>query len=43
MTTGPLKKRLSAHDAVFLHWERAEQPFHVCECMVYAGKVQPPT
>jgi len=39
MTTGPLKKRLSAHDAVFLHWERAEQPFHVCECMVYAGKV----
>ena len=39
MTEGPLKKRLSAHDAVFLHWERAEQPFHVCECMVYAGKV----
>jgi WS/DGAT/MGAT family acyltransferase len=32
-------RRLSAHDAVFLHWERDEQPFHVCECMVYAGKV----
>lgn len=34
-----LNHRLSAHDAVFLHWERDEQPFHVCECMVYAGKV----
>jgi diacylglycerol O-acyltransferase len=33
-----LKHRLSAHDAVFLYWERPEQPFHVCECMVYDGK-----
>ena len=23
--------RLSANDAVFLYWERPEQPFHVCE------------
>ncbi len=34
-----LNRRLSAHDAVFLYWERDEQPFHVCECMVYSGKV----
>lgn len=33
-----LKHRLSAHDAVFLYWERPEQPFHVCECMVYDGQ-----
>lgn len=33
-----LKRRLSAHDAVFLYWEKPEQPFHVCECMVYKGK-----
>jgi WS/DGAT/MGAT family acyltransferase len=33
-----LKYRLSAHDAVFLYWERPEQPFHVCECMVYDGQ-----
>jgi WS/DGAT/MGAT family acyltransferase len=32
-------KRLSAHDSIFLYWEREEQPFHVCECMVYSGKV----
>lgn len=35
----PLNHRLSAHDAVFLHWERDEQPFHVCECMIYKGKL----
>ena len=34
-----LNRRLSAHDSIFLYWEREEQPFHVCECMVYAGKV----
>ena len=33
-----LKHRLSPHDAVFLYWERPEQPFHVCECMVYDGR-----
>jgi diacylglycerol O-acyltransferase / wax synthase len=33
-----MRHRLSAHDAVFLYWERPEQPFHVCECMVYKGK-----
>jgi len=36
--TSHLKHRLSAHDAVFLYWERPEQPFHVCECMVYKGR-----
>jgi len=36
--TSNLRHRLSAHDAVFLYWERPEQPFHVCECMVYDGK-----
>jgi diacylglycerol O-acyltransferase len=30
-------RRLSAHDAVFLNWERPEQPMHVAECMVYSG------
>ena len=34
-----LTHRLSANDAVFLYWERPEQPFHVCECMVYDGDV----
>jgi diacylglycerol O-acyltransferase len=29
--------RLSAHDSVFLNWERPEQPMHVAECMVYEG------
>lgn len=33
-----LRHRLSPHDAVFLYWEKPEQPFHVCECMVYRGK-----
>lgn len=28
---------MSAHDALFLHWERPEHPMHVAECMVYAG------
>lgn len=32
-----LSGRLSAHDSVFLHWERPEQPMHVAECMVYDG------
>lgn len=32
-----LRHRLSPHDAVFLYWEKPEQPFHVCECMVYRG------
>lgn len=32
-------QRLTAHDSVFLYWERDEQPFHVCECMVYEGHV----
>lgn len=31
--------RLSAHDSVFLDWERPEQPMHVAECMVYDGSV----
>ena len=30
-------RRLSFHDAVFLHWERHNQPMHVGECMVYEG------
>ncbi len=30
-------RRLSFHDAVFLHWERRNQPMHVGECMVYEG------
>lgn len=32
-----LSQRLSAHDSVFLDWERPEQPMHVAECMVYQG------
>jgi WS/DGAT/MGAT family acyltransferase len=31
------RNRLSAHDSVFLSWERPEQPMHVAECMVYDG------
>src|SRR3989454_1228085 len=31
--------RLSAHDSVFLSWERPEQPMHVAECMVYDGHI----
>lgn len=31
--------RLSAHDTVFLSWERPEQPMHVAECMVYDGHI----
>ena len=34
-----LSHRLSANDSVFLYWERPEQPFHVCEIMVYDGDV----
>jgi len=34
-----LSTRLSAHDTVFLNWERPEQPMHVAECMVYSGHV----
>lgn len=34
-----LSRRLSAHDSVFLHWERPEQPMHVAECMVYEGHI----
>lgn len=37
-TTAP-PKRLSAHDSVFLSWERPEQPMHVAECMVYDGHI----
>ena len=33
-----LKRRLSAHDSVFLYWEHPEQPFHVAEVMVYEGR-----
>lgn len=33
-----LSRRLSAHDSVFLDWERPEQPMHVAECMVYEGR-----
>src|SRR5882724_3716334 len=32
-------QRLSAHDSVFLSWERPEQPMHVAECMVYDGHI----
>src|SRR5438132_8762509 len=32
-------RRLSAHDSVFLSWERPEQPMHVAECMVYDGHI----
>jgi diacylglycerol O-acyltransferase len=32
-------RRLSAHDSVFLDWERPEQPMHVAEIMVYEGQV----
>lgn len=38
MTAVP-SKRLSAHDSVFLSWERPEQPMHVAECMVYDGDI----
>jgi diacylglycerol O-acyltransferase len=34
-----VSKRLSAHDSVFLSWERPEQPMHVAECMVYDGPI----
>lgn len=34
-----LSTRLTAHDAVFLNWERPEQPMHVAECMVYSGRL----
>lgn len=34
-----LSTRLSAHDSVFLYWERPEQPMHVAECMVYEGHI----
>ena len=34
-----LSRRLSAHDSVFLNWERPEQPMHVAECMVYDGDI----
>jgi len=34
-----LSSRLSAHDSVFLNWERPEQPMHVAECMVYEGHI----
>jgi diacylglycerol O-acyltransferase len=34
-----VSKRLSAHDSVFLSWERPEQPMHVAECMVYDGHI----
>lgn len=34
-----LSTRLSAHDSVFLNWERPEQPMHVAECMVYEGRL----
>ena len=37
--TAHLSQRLSANDSVFLYWERPEQPFHVCEIMVYDGAV----
>ena len=36
---GAPPKRLSAHDSVFLSWERPEQPMHVAECMVYDGHI----
>jgi diacylglycerol O-acyltransferase / wax synthase len=39
MTPTGLRHRLSAHDSVFLYWERPEQPMHVGECMVYRGSV----
>ena len=37
MSSDGLRRRLSAHDAIFLHWERRTQPMHVGECMVYEG------
>jgi len=37
MANAKLNRRLSFHDAVFLHWERRNQPMHVGECMVYDG------
>src|SRR5437588_620788 len=39
MTPTGLRHRLSAHDSVFLYWERPEQPMHVGECMVYRGSI----
>jgi WS/DGAT/MGAT family acyltransferase len=39
MTPNGLRRRLSAHDSVFLYWERPEQPMHVGECMVYRGRI----
>ena len=38
MADDTANRRLSFHDAVFLHWERASQPMHVGECMVYDGQ-----
>lgn len=32
-------RRLTAHDSVFLDWERPEQPMHVAECMIYDGRL----
>src|SRR6186997_2605073 len=32
-------QRLTSHDAVFLYWERPEQPMHVAEIMVYEGRI----
>jgi len=32
------QRRLSFHDALFLHWEHSDQPMHVGECMVYDGR-----
>jgi diacylglycerol O-acyltransferase / wax synthase len=39
MAADALKRRLSSHDAIFLHWERRTQPMHVGECMVYEGRL----
>ena len=39
MSSDGLKRQLSAHDAIFLHWERRTQPMHVGECMVYEGRL----
>jgi hypothetical protein len=38
MQGGALKRKLSAHDSLFLYWEHPEQPFHVAEVMVYEGR-----
>lgn len=31
--------RLTAHNSVFLYWERPEQPMHVAECLLYDGHI----